>query len=79
MTVETRNPITPVRCLSSHSYADRPVSLYWEDRWHPVDKIRTSWRDEDGVHFLLQIPDGRVFKAHYHSADDRWYLELFAR
>lgn len=79
MTIDARNDPAPVRCISSHTYPDRPISVYWDGTWHRVDAIQRRWREEDGEHFILRVEDGRVFSAHYQPADDRWHLELVAQ
>ena len=67
-----------VECLSSASYGERPIALYWEEKRLAVETIEARWRHPEGLRFHLRTRDGRLFEARYFEGSDQWTLELLA-
>ena len=64
-----------VECLSGHTYADRPIAIYWEEQRLLVDKIEATWRFPGGRRFLIKTEDERLFELNYLEHEDEWSIQ----
>jgi hypothetical protein len=48
-----------------------PASFTWEGATLPVVDLGRRWRDDNGVHLLARVADGRVFELHTNGAQWR--------
>ena len=53
-----------------------PVRFFWRGEDYPVSSTGRSWQDESGQHYLVMLPDDRVFELIYQPDSFRWYLNL---
>jgi hypothetical protein len=51
-----------VECLSSHTYAQNPVALYWDGRRLEIVKILAEWRTPGKKHFRVRAEAGWLFE-----------------
>jgi hypothetical protein len=65
-----------VECLSSHSYADRPIAFQWKGERMEIRSIVSRWRTPDGHRFLVKTEDGQLFELNYLEAEDDWSILL---
>jgi hypothetical protein len=63
-----------VECLSGHTYADRPIAIYWEEQRIQIEKIEARWRFPGGRRFLIKTKDERLFELIYHEHEDEWII-----
>ena len=61
-----------VVCYSGHTYAERPVSLIWEDMEHKVKQIEKEWQEPGARLFQIRTEDGRLFVLSYNERGDEW-------
>ena len=59
---------TIVECLSSSTYAERPLALTWEGQRHKIGEIFAQWRTPGEVHFRVHTDLGAAFELIYHEA-----------
>ena len=64
-----------VECLSSHTYADRPIAIYWEEQRLLINKIEATWRFPGGRRFLIKSEDERLFELIYLEKKDEWSIQ----
>ncbi|MCH7480924.1 MAG: hypothetical protein IIC79_05970 [Chloroflexi bacterium] len=65
---------TLVECHSSHTYAERPVALYWEGERLEIAEIEKSWQSPRGKHFRVHTSEGQTFELLYVLSDDYWVI-----
>ena len=41
-----------------------PSSVLWDGLALPVIDVGRRWKQPDGLHILVRVPDGRVFELH---------------
>ena len=56
--------VTTVEASYSPDGWPRPSSLRWEGETLPVIDVGRRWREDNGIHVLARVPDGRVFELH---------------
>jgi hypothetical protein len=66
---------TPVECLSSQTYAERPVALTWNDQRLEITEIKTRWRTPEGWGFQVCTADGQIFEVFYGESKDEWRIQ----
>ena len=66
---------TPVTCRSDYTYAQRPVSIYWEEDWYLIDEISGEWNTPEEKVFRVQIENGRFFYLFYRKLSDDWEVK----
>lgn len=54
----------------------RPIRFYWQGEDYPVASSGRTWQDKSGQHFLVMLPDDRVFELVYKLDNNRWFLNL---
>lgn len=67
-----------VRCLSSSSFADRPISILAGGATMRIEAIVQRWRTPEGPGFLVRIEDGQLYRLQYISRMDDWRIEVCA-
>jgi hypothetical protein len=65
-----------VECLSSQTYADRPISLTWEGERLLIEMIEARWRIPGGRRFRVRTQDDRIFQLDYAEQADEWEITL---
>ncbi|MGD0353597.1 MAG: hypothetical protein ABSB38_08965 [Dehalococcoidia bacterium] len=63
-----------VKCYSGHSYAQRPVSFFWQDKQHQISRIETEWLEPGKKFFRVVNEDEKLFELCYNEAQDKWWL-----
>ena len=61
-----------VTCYSGQTYAERPISFYWQEETHKVEKVEKEWRQPGEKYFLVRNEDERLFQLCYHEQEDKW-------
>ena len=64
-----------VECLSGHTYADRPIAIYWDEQRLLIDTIEASWRIPGGRRFRIRTEDDREFELNYLENEDEWSIQ----
>ncbi|MEE9513048.1 MAG: hypothetical protein V3V46_03135 [Anaerolineales bacterium] len=65
-----------VECLSSHTYAERPIALWWEGERLNIVEIVARWRIPGGRRFRVQAENNQVFELCYIELQDEWQVSL---
>jgi hypothetical protein len=63
-----------VECLSSTTYAERPIALLWQGARLEIAAIEAAWRIPGGRRFRVRTADGRVFELFYGELYDEWRI-----
>ena len=66
----------PVECLSGHTYAERPIALWWEGERLNIVEIVARWRIPDGRRFRVQAENDQIFELCYSEQQDEWQVSL---
>ena len=66
----------PVECLSGHTYAERPIALWWEGERLNIVEIVARWRIPGGYRFRVQAEDDQIFELCYSELQDEWQVSL---
>ena len=66
----------PVECLSGHTYAERPISLWWEGERLNIVEIVARWRIPGGRRFRVQAENDLFFELCYSKQQDEWQVSL---
>lgn len=64
-----------VECLSSQTYADRPIAIHWEGKRLTIQSIEARWRFPGGRRFLIKTEDERSFELNYLEHEDEWSIQ----
>ncbi len=64
-----------IECLSSSSYAERPVAFLWEGRRLEIASILSRWQTPERRCFRVQTGDRRTFDLAYLEAENRWQIQ----
>lgn len=62
----------PVECRSEHTYAQRPVAVWWQERRLAVEAVEDEWRTPRGPAFRLRCEEGLAFVVVFDEAGDCW-------
>ncbi len=52
-----------------------PLRFTWQKVEYQVESSGRRWGAEDGEHFLVMVPGGRIFELLFVSSDGHWYLQ----
>jgi hypothetical protein len=74
MTQSESIPNRRVECISSHTYAERPIAFWWEGERQEVKLIENQWRTPAGVGFRVRTVQGQVFELFYGENEDEWTI-----
>ena len=66
----------PVECRSDSEYAERPLSLIWEEQRLEIAEILSRWRGPGEKGFRVQTVDGQMFELTYREVPDEWQIQL---
>lgn len=61
-----------VSCYSGHRYAQEPRRFVWRGEEHAVAAVIRTWREPEGLAFLVEDAEGRRWRLHYVEAEGRW-------
>jgi hypothetical protein len=65
-----------VECLSSSTYAERPLAFYWQGQRLEVESILARWRTPAGIFFQVLSHSGqRTFELQYDESADTWHIQ----
>jgi len=64
----------PVECLSGHTYAERPIALWWEGERLNIVEIVARWRIPGGRRFKVQAENDQFFELCYSEQQDEWQV-----
>lgn len=64
-----------VACRSEVEYAERPLSLVWEERRLEVAAILARWRAPGEKGFRVQTTEGQFFELTYREILDEWDVQ----
>jgi hypothetical protein len=62
----------PVECLSGHTYADRPIALWWQDERLEISAIIAQWHIPGGRCFRVKTQGDQFFDLTYIEQEDVW-------
>jgi hypothetical protein len=54
-----------------------PATMTWDDVTLPIVDVGRRWKDEEGIHILARVPDGRVFELHTNGS--LWQASLISK
>jgi hypothetical protein len=63
-----------VRCYSSYTYAQKPVSFDWQGRYYEVENIEKEWRRPRERWFLINARDNKYHEFCYNEMQDDWSI-----
>jgi uncharacterized protein (UPF0128 family) len=66
--------VVQVKCYSSHTYAERPLSFLWQGEEYKVEEIEKAWQEPAKKLFKVITEDGKSFKLCYNEITDQWSL-----
>lgn len=66
----------PVECLSGHTYAERPIALWWDGERLNIVEIEARWRIPGGRRFRVQAENSQFFDLCYVELQDEWQVSL---
>ncbi len=61
-----------VKCYSSYTYAERPVSFLWQETEYKIKEIEEAWQEPGKRVFKVITDSGKSFKLCYNEAIDQW-------
>ena len=64
-----------VRCISSHTYAQRPVSFTYKDREYQVKQMIAEWREPSEKSFIVLSECGQRFKLSFDYEEQVWRIQ----
>ncbi len=64
-----------VECHSGFTYAERPVSLIWNNQRLEVDSILATWLAPGERHFKVRTRDQAIFELIYQDEKDEWQIK----
>ena len=65
-----------VECRSDTEYAERPLSLIWEEQRLEIAEILSRWRGPTEKGFRVQTTNGQVFELTYQEIPDEWQVQI---
>ena len=65
----------PVECRSDSEYAERPLSLVWEEERLEIAEILSRWRGPGEKGFRVLTVDKQVFELTYREVSDEWSIQ----
>ena len=75
MTQNETDPMHSVECVSSGTYAERPIALWWAGERQEVRVIENQWRTPVGVGFRVRTVKGQIFELFYGENEDEWIVQ----
>jgi len=63
-----------VECLSSSTYAERPLALQWAGDRLEVEAVLAQWRTGEERWFRVRTRDGRFFDLAYAENGEGWRI-----
>ncbi len=51
-----------------------PLELRWKGSQPRVESTGRSWKDEAGLHILVQVVSGRMYELIFRSGEGKWYI-----
>ena len=67
------NAPAPVECRSDHSYAQRPLAIWWQGQRLEVAEILAEWRTPQGKRFRVSTAAG-IFELTYQEPESTWTI-----
>lgn len=64
-----------VECRSDTEYAERPLSLIWQEHRYEIAEILARWRGPAERGFRVKTVDGQVFDLTYREVSDEWQVQ----
>ena len=64
----------PVECLSGHTYADRPIALWWQGERIDIARIDARWRIPGEHYFRVHTENDLLFELCYIEQEDAWTI-----
>ena len=64
-----------VECRSDTEYADRPLSLTWQERRYEIAEIVSRWRGPGERGFRVKTTNGQAFDLTYREIPDEWLVQ----
>ena len=60
-----------VNCHSGYTYAQQPLSFFWNDHIHDIESIESTWIEPGERHFRVRTHD-KLFELCYYELQDAW-------
>ena len=64
-----------VECRSDSEYAERPLSLTWEEVHYEIAESVARWRGPSEKGFRVKTTDGQAFDLTYREIPDEWLIQ----
>ena len=72
--LESRQTGDRVRCLSGHTFADRPTAVIHRGQELHVVEILDRWQIPDARCFRVRVDDDAIFEFCYEEMSDEWQI-----
>jgi hypothetical protein len=67
--------VISVRCHSGYTYAERPLQVLLEGKWHNIIKIVNEWRTPQGRAFHVICDNDQEFVLKFNEKTEEWIKE----
>jgi len=64
-----------VDCISSSTYAERPIGFIWGESYLRIREIIARWRTPDEQCFRILTANGERFELRYNFHTDQWQID----
>jgi hypothetical protein len=51
-----------------------PLQFTWKGGAYRVESTGRRWRDQAGLHILVEVADGQIYELIFKSGEVRWYI-----
>lgn len=66
---------TVVECLSSATYAQRPLAFTWQGQRLIIEEVLSEWRRPGENCFRVRTTTGQVFDLIWNENADGWHIQ----
>jgi hypothetical protein len=76
----SRTPAPIVEAYAGVSYPQRPLRVFWRNRWHTIAQVEHQEQHPDSRCFTVRLAPGRArddirLRLCYHYRNDAWSVE----
>ncbi len=72
--LESRQTGDRVRCLSGHTYADRPTAIIYRGQERQIVEILDRWQIPGARCFRVRVDGDAIFELCYEEMNDEWQI-----
>jgi hypothetical protein len=63
-----------VECRSDSTFAERPLSLIWQEICYAIAEIAARWRGLSEMGFRVKTTNGQAFDLTYRELPNEWLI-----